>query len=452
MNGRCESDPFDQAIDVCPSCYGEFCSQCLVETKVRKHPLCRECALIVSGLRGGGKPVVRGDKKSADQRRAALKQKPVTKAFEYFDVEDQEREAQPVSNRTSNGRWPADDDPRGGAERIDSADTGEADVDRSGEPSKLTTSAIDQLGVIRETGVAPPEAQRPAAAFDATAQTGGETVAHPDAGDEGADQGSAPFRRPRPFIGSAGGEPSPRPTSASGTGACAANGEEPRSQPTWTALAGSTATDPFDGDPFTPEPETTDPFDGDPFESNPFDGDPFIGGTVTAGSTGIDRVEPAPLPSRPSDGRAAETDPWSRSSPSLRHDPAPLNSFDVAVFEADPGRTGALDEELFDSESHHGDPFEAPAFDSPPSERQTFHDRRPDPGSPVPSDHGVWPDGAAPLPRRKGDPAADASALPTQIQQVQPIEPIEPIDQVQQRDGSGPPAWTVRPRDGRAES
>ncbi|MGB5755840.1 MAG: hypothetical protein WBM50_02900, partial [Acidimicrobiales bacterium] len=461
MNGRCESDPFDQAIDVCPSCYGEFCSQCLVETKVRKHPLCRECALIVSGLRGGGKPVVRGDKKSAKQRRATLKQKPVTKAFEYFDVEDH-RGAQPVSNRGSNGRWLAKDDPRDGAGRIDGADTGEAEGDRPGEPSKLTTSAIDQLGVIRETGVAPPEAQRPAA-VDATADTGGKTAAHPDAGDDGADQASAPFRRPRPFIGSAGGEPAPRSTSPSGPEACSADGEERRSQPTRTASANSTATYPFAADrftsepgttdrlaadpftpepgitdpfaadpftpepgivdplaadpftpepgiveplaadPFTPEPGTTDPFTGDPFSGDPFSGDPFSGGTVAAGSPGIDRVELARFPSEASDAGAAETDPWSRPSPGLRHEPAPLNSFDVAVFEADPRRTGALDEDLFDSESHHGDPFEAPAFDSPPSDRQPFHDRRPDPGSPVPGDHGGWPVGAAPLPRRRGD-------------------------------------------------
>ncbi len=86
MYGRCETDPFDQATDVCDSCYGEFCSACLVKTKGRKHPVCKECTIIASGVRPGAKPLLRGSKKSAGKRRKALQQAPVeSPSFEYFD-------------------------------------------------------------------------------------------------------------------------------------------------------------------------------------------------------------------------------------------------------------------------------------------------------------------------------------------------------------------------------
>lgn len=86
MNGRCETDPFDQAIDVCDSCYGEFCEACLVTTKGRKYPVCKDCTLIASGVRPGATPVPRGSKKTARKRRKELRSVPRGKpTFEYFD-------------------------------------------------------------------------------------------------------------------------------------------------------------------------------------------------------------------------------------------------------------------------------------------------------------------------------------------------------------------------------
>ena len=85
MNGRCETDPFDQAIDVCGSCYGEFCRNCLVTTKRRKRPMCKDCAIVASGVRTGAKPTIRGDKKTADERRSALQSAPEQESFQYFD-------------------------------------------------------------------------------------------------------------------------------------------------------------------------------------------------------------------------------------------------------------------------------------------------------------------------------------------------------------------------------
>ncbi len=86
MYGRCETDPFDQAIDVCDSCYGEFCESCLVTTKARKHPICKECALISSGIRPGAKPLLRGSKRTAAERRKGLREAPIeVRSFAYFD-------------------------------------------------------------------------------------------------------------------------------------------------------------------------------------------------------------------------------------------------------------------------------------------------------------------------------------------------------------------------------
>lgn len=86
MYGRCETDPFDQAVDVCGSCYGEFCAACLVTTKGRKHRICKECALIASGVRPGAKPLIRGSKKTAGARRKALRDAPEAPApLEFYD-------------------------------------------------------------------------------------------------------------------------------------------------------------------------------------------------------------------------------------------------------------------------------------------------------------------------------------------------------------------------------
>jgi len=72
MNGRCASDPLDQAIDVCDVCYEEFCQSCLVTIRGRKHPLCRECALSVAGIKGRTRRKRRGSRRTAKRRRQQL--------------------------------------------------------------------------------------------------------------------------------------------------------------------------------------------------------------------------------------------------------------------------------------------------------------------------------------------------------------------------------------------
>jgi len=88
MNGRCETNPLDPAINVCDSCYGEFCDSCLVNPGGRKHPICRDCALAASGVRGRTRVSPKGSRKSAKERRKKLKEAgatPSTQGFQYFD-------------------------------------------------------------------------------------------------------------------------------------------------------------------------------------------------------------------------------------------------------------------------------------------------------------------------------------------------------------------------------
>lgn len=88
MNGRCATDPFDQAVNVCQSCYGEFCGDCLLQVKGQRHPVCKECAIIASGVRPGARPAVRGDRKTVKRRRKALaEQQRDVAVFHYFDEE-----------------------------------------------------------------------------------------------------------------------------------------------------------------------------------------------------------------------------------------------------------------------------------------------------------------------------------------------------------------------------
>lgn len=110
MYGRCETDPFDQATDVCDSCYGEFCAACMITTKGRKYPICKECAIIVSGVRPGAKPLLRGSKKTANKRRKALKDAPpAPRNFEYFDDAAAAEPAEEWANSVTSDQ--ADDPP-----------------------------------------------------------------------------------------------------------------------------------------------------------------------------------------------------------------------------------------------------------------------------------------------------------------------------------------------------
>lgn len=89
MNGRCETDPLDRAIDVCDRCYGEFCETHLVQPKGRKQPFCSDCALTASGVRGSARIEPRGDRRTAKRRRKELREAVVhdEQVFEFFDYE-----------------------------------------------------------------------------------------------------------------------------------------------------------------------------------------------------------------------------------------------------------------------------------------------------------------------------------------------------------------------------
>ncbi|MGF1595414.1 MAG: hypothetical protein ACFCVK_00540 [Acidimicrobiales bacterium] len=57
---------------MCDSCYGEFCDDCLVYPKGRRHPICTGCAIAVASVRGQRPPDLRGSRKTAKQRREDL--------------------------------------------------------------------------------------------------------------------------------------------------------------------------------------------------------------------------------------------------------------------------------------------------------------------------------------------------------------------------------------------
>ena len=99
MNGRCETDPLDKAVDVCDRCYGEFCDSHLLHPKGRKHPLCSECALMASGVRGSSKVVYRGARKTAKKRRKELQEATESAeahVFEFFDHDTSSSEGSTV--------------------------------------------------------------------------------------------------------------------------------------------------------------------------------------------------------------------------------------------------------------------------------------------------------------------------------------------------------------------
>lgn len=98
MSGRCLTDPLDPADDVCDICYGEYCQEHLVHAKGRRHPICLQCALRLSGVRSGDKAPRNGNPKTVKRRRHELKndankQRP---DFIYFDDPDAKLLAKPA--------------------------------------------------------------------------------------------------------------------------------------------------------------------------------------------------------------------------------------------------------------------------------------------------------------------------------------------------------------------
>lgn len=74
MNGRCENDALDAAVDVCDACGGEFCFGCLLfPNGPKKVPLCTACAIGTSGVRKAAKRERLQSRGSASKRRKELR-------------------------------------------------------------------------------------------------------------------------------------------------------------------------------------------------------------------------------------------------------------------------------------------------------------------------------------------------------------------------------------------
>ncbi|MEM7272690.1 MAG: hypothetical protein AAF547_06380 [Actinomycetota bacterium] len=204
-------------------CFGEFCRVCMVTPRGHRDPLCQECALIVGGLRPKTKPRVRGNKKTAKARRAALRAAaPTDVAMVTFG----DREAKPDG---SEGLIPLRADGElSSAKEEDPLPPLVPDPDPDFATEVAPTdapevSAVDQLDRIRGAAAQPPPG--PAAApppIDglppmptsprppSPAQSARQgptpstpltpTAEHHDEGQDTPDAGVERFRAPRPFI------------------------------------------------------------------------------------------------------------------------------------------------------------------------------------------------------------------------------------------------------------
>ena len=86
MNGHCDFHTFERAVDVCDHCYGDVCRSCALSLKGRKDVVCKDCALNVSGVRRGGKPDSRGDRRTVKERRKRYAEEaPPEDFFHFFD-------------------------------------------------------------------------------------------------------------------------------------------------------------------------------------------------------------------------------------------------------------------------------------------------------------------------------------------------------------------------------
>ncbi len=88
MNGHCDFHTFETAVDVCDLCYGDLCRSCALPMKGRKDRVCKDCALTVSGIRGNGRPEVRGDRRTVKSRRKAYASAEEPEDFfQFFDAD-----------------------------------------------------------------------------------------------------------------------------------------------------------------------------------------------------------------------------------------------------------------------------------------------------------------------------------------------------------------------------
>ncbi|MGI9597229.1 MAG: hypothetical protein ACR2QK_13790, partial [Acidimicrobiales bacterium] len=228
--------------------------------KARKHLVCRECAIIASGIRTGAKIIARGDKKTEKQRREKLQQAPVQDGFTYFDADPGTERKQPQIPEPLVAESP-DPEPQSDLEpeaavavdspsEIDDASTAVDDVippvedssdpwgsdddepdpavfddERPGDEQRNKTSAIDQLDLIRETGAATPEflkQQRSTEPSDPEPAQAPETVGDVQQGSgdsEDPELEQTEFRKPRPFIRATAPLADPFPTATAATAA-----------------------------------------------------------------------------------------------------------------------------------------------------------------------------------------------------------------------------------------
>lgn len=321
MNGRCETDPFDRAVDVCRICFGEYCWTCLVEPKGRQQPMCRECALIVGGLRPKAKPRVCGSKKTVKARRAALKESREAPrqhgaSFTFFDTNDDGNEFASYDFSEPAAHGPAPDEATAGAAVAEVPPPAEA-KDQTNE-----SAAIQRLTTIRRARrqkpgdgqKPPPSSTQTPAAEPAAVQSW--TPPMPDGQDPHAGQPMAPsssavpaqpvfdasvdpfdtgeldepaeFRKPRPFVSDQyQAEPA------------APDRPEPPQQPEQPGDQNeATAAEQPDADP-SEEPEKPARAYLDPDEPVQIHDDPWA-------RTGPEVVSTAPLPKRRPDPKPIE--------------------------------------------------------------------------------------------------------------------------------------------------
>lgn len=92
MNGRCDNDPFKRAVDVCDACHLDICDDCVVKLPGRRHPVCRDCALEMSGAVRSNRTKRRGDRRTARERREhhhrLNAESNDNEPFTYFDEAD----------------------------------------------------------------------------------------------------------------------------------------------------------------------------------------------------------------------------------------------------------------------------------------------------------------------------------------------------------------------------
>lgn len=450
MNGRCETDPFDRAVDVCRVCYGEFCWSCLVEMKGRQQPTCRECALIVGGLRPKAKPRIRGSKKTVKARREALR--PAREAprhhgsnFTFFDAGDDHSFVGFQDFGSSQPRRSPEDAP----EPQPSADAGES-------------SAVQRLANIRRAGKQHlSKGQQPAATAPVTPTTDPSPVSSeasppPPPPPGPADHSSAPLApateqftmetyTPQPAADSAPPPPTHAPVPAPASDAPPPSvpvGAGSGTSPDRPAIP-SVGQDPYATEASIPDEPTAPAISQDPYAEPATSSEAAAPVSRTGGNQPLAEVDAADTPSvgyapppwealaAPSDLAQMDKTPASAPEPQYQpHDEHPLD--EPAEFRkprpfvtaAQPTPAAAVAATPTTPEPSHGEPTLGQPSHGQPNHGQPSHGQPgtppeefaiagaayPDPDEPVHIHDDPWARtgpavvSTAPLPRRRPDP------------------------------------------------